>query len=73
MNWFWLNMPLAAAFVGAWVGIPMWLVFRHPDRGPAAPPVNALAERHQTTSAGPADLVAPYCSERPGRRSRRAA
>lgn len=30
MNWFLLNMPLAAAFFGAWVGIPLWLTFKHP-------------------------------------------
>ena len=29
MNWFLLNMPLAAAFFGAWVGIPLWLTFKH--------------------------------------------
>jgi hypothetical protein len=39
MNWFWLNIPLAAAFFGAWVGIPMWLVVKHPDRAPASQPV----------------------------------
>jgi len=30
MNWLLLNMPLAAAFFGAWVGIPLWLTFKHP-------------------------------------------
>ena len=32
--WFWLNIPLAAAFLLAWSGIPLWLVLRHPDTGP---------------------------------------
>jgi hypothetical protein len=32
MSWFWLNMPLAALFVAAWSGIPLWMVLRHPDR-----------------------------------------
>jgi len=36
MYWFWLNMPLAAAFVAAWTGIPLWLVLKHPDAGPPA-------------------------------------
>jgi hypothetical protein len=38
MFWFWLNIPLAAAFFGAWYGIPMWKVLNHPDWGsePAA-------------------------------------
>jgi len=34
MYWFWLNMSFAAAFVAAWAGIPLWLVFKHPDAGP---------------------------------------
>jgi len=33
MSWFWLNMPLTAAFFGAWVGVPLWLVFKRPDKG----------------------------------------
>lgn len=31
MSWFWLNIPLAAVFVAAWVGIPLWMVLRHPS------------------------------------------
>jgi len=52
MNWFWLNVPLMAAFFGAWVGIPLWLVFKHPDRGPVA---QDATQAGQTVSAsGPA-------------------
>ena len=36
MNWLWLNVPLMAVFFLAMAGIPLWLVFRHPDTGPAA-------------------------------------
>jgi hypothetical protein len=36
VNWFWMNIPLEIAFLATWIGIPMWLVFRHPDRGPGA-------------------------------------
>ena len=35
MIWFMLNMPLAAAFFAAWVGIPLWMTFKHPSTGPA--------------------------------------
>jgi hypothetical protein len=53
MAWFWFNIPLAAVFFSAWVGIPLWLVFKHPDHaaGPVAvpaPPEGFLSE--------PADL-----------------
>jgi hypothetical protein len=47
MTWFWLNMPLAAVFFAAWVGIPVWLVFKHQDH--AAKPVTVQAP------AGPAE------------------
>jgi hypothetical protein len=37
VNWFWLNMPLAAAFFVAWTGVPLWLLLKkRPDRVPAA-------------------------------------
>jgi hypothetical protein len=34
MVWFWLNVPLAVAFIGAWCGIPLAKVLRRPDWGP---------------------------------------
>ncbi len=34
MVWFWLNVPLAVAFLGAWCGIPLAKVLRNPDWGP---------------------------------------
>lgn len=36
MNWLWLNVPLMALFFVVTAGIPLWLVIRHPDTGPAA-------------------------------------
>lgn len=33
--WMWLNSGLGALFVLAIVGVPMWLVIRHPDTPPA--------------------------------------
>ena len=35
MTWFMVNMPLAAAFFAAWVGIPLWTTLKHPGTGPA--------------------------------------
>jgi hypothetical protein len=34
MNWFWINMPLAAVFFLAITGIPLWLTIKRPDTGP---------------------------------------
>ena len=30
----WMNIPLAALFFALWVGMPMWMIFKHPDRHP---------------------------------------
>ena len=30
----WMNIPLMALAFGAWAGVPLWLVLRHPDRHP---------------------------------------
>ncbi len=35
MTWLLLNIPLMVLFFALWVGIPVWLVRRHPDRKPA--------------------------------------
>lgn len=54
MLWFWLNVPLAAVFVGLWCGIPLWKVLKNPGWGAqptagrsvkAAEPVLARAGR----------------------------
>jgi hypothetical protein len=51
MTWLFLNIPLMVLFVAMWVGIPTWLVLKHPDRNPetaAAPAVRTLpAVRHE--------------------------
>jgi hypothetical protein len=45
MVWFWLNMPLAAVFFAAWVAIPMWMVFKRPDRGTVPLPLQARTQQ----------------------------
>jgi len=69
MNWFWINVPLMAVFFLAMTGIPLWLVFKHPDTGPATMvrsgnelpdsiAVRYAATRADTASLSPADLAA---------------
>jgi hypothetical protein len=46
-----MNIPLVVLFVALWVGIPAWLVLRHPDQKPepaaAVPAIRTLpASRH---------------------------
>jgi hypothetical protein len=55
MYWFWLNIPLAAVFVAAWTGIPLWLVLKRPDAGRPAAAVGrpaAAADRWQQGGDG---------------------
>ncbi len=46
-----MNIPLMVAFVALWVGIPTWLVLRHPDQKPQAaaamPAVRTLPARRE--------------------------
>ncbi|HLH81815.1 MAG TPA: hypothetical protein VKV38_00985 [Trebonia sp.] len=30
----WINIPLMVLAFALWVGVPMWMVLRHPDRHP---------------------------------------
>ena len=30
----WMNIPLMILAFGVWVGVPLWLVLRHPERHP---------------------------------------
>jgi len=36
MVWLWLNIGICAPIFLAITGIPLWMVIRHPDRGPAS-------------------------------------
>ena len=48
MTWLLVNIPLMVLFVALWVGIPTWLVLKHPDKKPtlaAAPALRDLPHR----------------------------
>jgi hypothetical protein len=62
MNWFWMNIPAALVCVGLWSGIPMWLVLKHPDRGPTS---LAPARARQAAPAEPQITPVPHRSEQP--------
>lgn len=40
------NFPIAALFILAWVGIPLWMVLRRPDRRPWLRGENQAAKGH---------------------------
>jgi hypothetical protein len=48
MTWLLMNVPLMILFFALWVGVPLWLVLKHPDTKPtlaAASAVRTLAPR----------------------------
>jgi hypothetical protein len=49
MTWLLLNALLAAPFVAIWVGVPMWLVLKHPDQG--ARPLGTSSDQLETTTS----------------------
>lgn len=63
MNWFWINIPLALVFLGLWIGVPMWMVIKHPDQrsapaaaatglpAPAGPKAAVVAQRGEPLDA----------------------
>jgi hypothetical protein len=54
VNWLWLNIPLMAAFFMAMTGIPLWLVFKHPDQErKSAPRPRATASRPGVSDVTP--------------------
>jgi hypothetical protein len=63
MNWFWMNIPAAVVFVGLWAGIPLWLVLKRPDRGPASLAVHGQARTRPAAPAEPQITSAPQRSE----------
>jgi len=63
VNWLWINIPLMTVFFLAMTGIPLWLVFRHPDHRPAgerqgqAVPDSSVAARYAASSAQTAPMA----------------
>jgi hypothetical protein len=51
MIWLWVNVALMVPFVALWVGIPTWLILKHPDRNPT--PAATPAVRNFTYQPGP--------------------
>jgi hypothetical protein len=59
VNWLWLNIPLMAAFFAATTGIPLWLVFKHPDDEPAARRPTATSRLARQPAAGGQPAAVP--------------
>jgi len=60
----WITIPLAVLAFALWVGVPMWIVLRHPDRRPGETRVVPAYLRHRALASGgyrglPAQRLAP--------------
>jgi hypothetical protein len=51
MMWMWIDVPLMVMFFALWVGIPAWLVLKHPDRKPALAALPAIRTLPRTQTS----------------------
>jgi hypothetical protein len=68
MTWLWLNIPVALVFVGAWSGIPMWLVLKAPGPGPAVTGGAGFSSDPLGCACRAADHAGPAAQRAPGGR-----
>jgi len=52
MIWLLLNLLMAVPFIALWAGVPLWLVFKHPDRGHERWAASGPARSHPAERAG---------------------
>jgi len=55
----WINIPLMVIAFALWVGIPMWMILRRPDRDPRETRTVPAYLRHRDVMTFPAQRQAP--------------
>jgi hypothetical protein len=59
-----INIPLCALFIAAWSGIPLWMVFKHPDHKPEGaktlPAYKRVPAHPRVPAARPASAAAHH-------------
>ncbi len=65
MIWLLLNLLMAAPFFAVWVGVPLWLVFKHPDRGHERRAASGPARSHRAEPAEPQLALVPDAGKHP--------
>lgn len=52
----WINIPLMAIAFAIWVGVPLWIVFRYPDKHPRETrTIPSYLQQLVVSQAGPGD------------------
>ena len=59
MTWLLLNLLLAAPFLAIWVGVPLWLVFKHPDQDHQPQAASGPAHSHRVEPLTPNSRSSP--------------
>jgi hypothetical protein len=57
MSWMWMNLSLAVVFFGAFAGIPMYMVLRHPSW--SSRPADTSSPARQHTGAAAEHILLP--------------
>jgi hypothetical protein len=62
----WINIPLMALFFALWVGVPMWMILKRPDRDPRETRTVPAYLRKRVTAGMPAQrrVLAEEAAER---------
>ena len=59
MIWLLLNLLMAAPFLAVWVGVPLWLVFKHPHRGDERRAASGPVRSQRAEPAEPQLMLVP--------------
>jgi hypothetical protein len=58
MSWIWMNIPLCVLAVAFTVGLPAWVIWKHPDEGdPRAAQAAAKESQERTAAAAPRQQI----------------
>jgi hypothetical protein len=55
----WANFPLAALFLLAWIGIPMWMTFKRPEQPPDRSEAEAYYQAKAALAQGESVITVP--------------
>ena len=53
MSWIWLNIPLAVVMVAFTVGLPLWLIVKHPEGGASVDSPAQVSPRERKSGSIP--------------------
>lgn len=59
----WINIPLMALFFALWAGVPMWMIFKRPDRAPRETRTVPAYLRNRVTAGTPAPRRMPAAED----------